>query len=142
VPLRAEVVRRKLLEIEQAVEQLRAWLPVTAEAMRQDRKLQWAIQHGLLIAAEALFDVGAHILAGEFREVTDEYREIPERLHARHVIAAETMRRLESLSGFRNILVHEYAEIDLSRVALALGRLGDIEAFVADVEGWLTRGGH
>ena len=58
--------------------QLRAWLPVTAEAMRQDRKLQWAIQHGLLISAEALFDAGAHILAGEYRESTDEYREIPE----------------------------------------------------------------
>jgi uncharacterized protein YutE (UPF0331/DUF86 family) len=141
VPLRAEVVRRKLLEIEQAVEQLRAWLPVTADAMRQDRKLQWAIQHGLLIAAEALFDVGAHILAGEFREVTDEYREIPERLHALHVIAADTLRRLDSLAGYRNILVREYAEIDLGRVALALGRLGDFEAFVTDVEGWLTRGG-
>ena len=40
MPLRAEVVRRKLLGIEQAVAQLRAWLPVPAEAMRQDRKLQ------------------------------------------------------------------------------------------------------
>lgn len=86
--------------------------------------------------------MGAHILAGEFREVTDEHREVPGRLHARDVIASETMRRLESLSGFRNILVHEYAEIDLGRVALALGRLGDIEAFVADVEGWLARRGH
>ena len=90
--------------------QLRAWLPVTAEAMRQDRKPQWAIQHGRLIAAEALFDAGAHILAGEFREATDEYRGIPERLQARGVISAETTRRLDSLSGFRNILVHEYAE--------------------------------
>ena len=141
MPLRAEVVRRKLLEIEEAVGQLRAWLPVTAEAMRQDRKLQWAIQHGLLISAEALFDAGAHILAGEFRESTDEYREIPERLLARGVISTETTRRLASLSGFRNILVHEYAEIDVGRVALGLGRLGDIEAFVADVEGWLARSG-
>jgi hypothetical protein len=38
--------------------------------MRQDRKLQWAVQHGLLIAREALFNAGAHILAGEFREAT------------------------------------------------------------------------
>jgi uncharacterized protein YutE (UPF0331/DUF86 family) len=141
VPLRAEVVRRKLIEIGEAVGQLRAWLPVTAEAMRRDRKLQWASQHGLLIAAEALFDAGAHVLAGEFRESTDEYREIPERLLARGVISAETARRLESLSGFRNILVHEYAEIDLERIVLGLGRLDDLEAFVADVESWLGRSG-
>jgi uncharacterized protein YutE (UPF0331/DUF86 family) len=141
VPLRPEVVRRKLLEIDEAIGQLRAWLPVTVAAMRQDRRLQWAIQHGLLIAAGALFDAGAHILAGEFREATDEYREIPERLVARGVISGETAGRLESLSGFRNLLVHEYAEIDLERVVFALGRLGDIEAFVADVESWLTRSG-
>jgi uncharacterized protein YutE (UPF0331/DUF86 family) len=109
--------------------------------MRQDRKLQWAIQHGLLIAAEALFDAGAHILAGDLRESTDEYREIPERLLARGVIAAETARRLEGLSGFRSILVHEYADIDLGRVVLGLGRLDDLEAFVADVEVWLARTG-
>jgi uncharacterized protein YutE (UPF0331/DUF86 family) len=141
VPLRAEVVRRKLLEIGEAIGQLRAWLPVTAEAMRQDRKLQWAIQHGLLIAAEALFDAGAHILAGDFRESTDEYREIPERLLARGVIGAETARRLDSLSGFRNILVREYADTDLGRVVLGLDRLDDLEAFVADVEIWLARTG-
>jgi uncharacterized protein YutE (UPF0331/DUF86 family) len=141
VPLRAEVVRRKLLDIEEAVGQLRAWLPVTAEAMRQDRKLQWAIQHGLLIAAEALFDAGTHILAGELRESTDEYREIPERLLARGVISAETARQLDSLSGLRNILVHEYAGIDLERVVLRLGRLDDVESFVADVADWLARSG-
>ncbi len=141
MPLRAEVVRRKLLDIEEAVGQLRAWLPVTAGAMRQDRKLQWAIQHGLLIAAEALFEAGTHILAGEFRESTDEHREIPERLLARGVISAETARRLESLCGFRNILVHEYAGIDLERVVLGLGRLDDVESFVADVADWLARSG-
>lgn len=141
MPLRAEVVRRKLLEIEEAVGQLRAWLPITVEAMRQDRKLQWAIQHGLLIAAEALFHARTHILAGEFRESTDEYREIPERLLGRGVISAETARRLESLSGFRNILVHEYAGIDLGRVVLGLSRLDDVESFVADVADWLARSG-
>jgi uncharacterized protein YutE (UPF0331/DUF86 family) len=139
VPLHADVVRRKLLDIEEAVGQLRAWHPVTAESMRRDRKLQWAIQHGLLIAAEALFDAGTHILAGEFRESTEEYREIPERLLARGVLSADTARRLQSLAGFRNILVHEYAEIDLERVVLGLTRLDDVESFVADVADWLRR---
>src|SRR2546425_11875750 len=63
-------------------------------------------------AAEALFDAGGHILAGEFQEAVDEYREIPPRLLARGVISRETAKRLESLAGFRNVLVHEYADIE------------------------------
>ncbi len=101
--------------------------------------LQWAVTHGLHIAAEALFDAGSHILAGEFQEAVDEYREIPARLLARDVISRETAKRLESLAGFRNVLAREYADIDLRRVHAGLGRLDDLEAFVADVESWLVR---
>ena len=139
MPVRAEIVRRKLLEIGEAVGRLRSWLPVTVDRLEEDLMLQWAVTHGLHIAAEALFDAGGHILAGEFQEVVDEYREIPPRLLARGVISLETAKRLESLAGFRNVLVHEYADIDLRRLHTGLRRLDDLEAFVADVESWLAR---
>lgn len=141
VPARAEIVRRKLLDIEEAVGRLRSWLPITLERLDQDLMLQWAVTHGLHVAAEALFAAGSHILAGEFQEAVDEYREIPTRLLARQVIAQGTAKRLESLAGFRNVLVHEYADVDLRRVHAGLGRLDDLDAFVADVESWLSRAG-
>jgi len=87
-----------------------------------------------------LFDTGNHILAAEFQEVPDEYREIPPRLAARGVISAATAARLDSLSGFRHVLVHDYASVDVRRVHAGLARLDDFEAFVADVESWLARG--
>src|SRR2546425_4397976 len=90
-------------------------------------------------AAEALFDAGGHILAGEFQEAVDEYREIPPRLLARGVISLETAKRLERLARFRNVLVHEYADIDLRRLHTGLSRLVDLEAFVADVDNRLVR---
>ena len=67
MPVRAEIVRRKLLEIGEAVGRLRSWLPVTVDRLEQDLMLQWAVTHGLHIAAESLFDAGGHILAGEFQ---------------------------------------------------------------------------
>jgi uncharacterized protein YutE (UPF0331/DUF86 family) len=109
--------------------------------LEQDVMLRWAVEHGLHIAAEALFDTGNHILSGEFREAVDEYREIPPRLVARGVLSPGTAQRLESLAGFRNVRVHEYATVDVRRVHAGLGRLDDFEAFVADVESWLARGG-
>jgi len=138
VVIRAEVVRRKLQEIEEAVAYLRSW-DVRQEMLAQNRQLRWAVERGLQVAAEALFDTGAHILAAEFQETVDEYREIPTRLLARGVISAATAERLKGLAGFRNVLVHDYAEIDVSRVLAGVERLGDFDAFVADVAGFLSR---
>jgi uncharacterized protein YutE (UPF0331/DUF86 family) len=81
----------------------------------------------------------SHILAGEFQESVDEYREIPGRLRARAVLSEATARRLDGLAGFRDVLVHEYADVNLRRVRAGLDRLGDIDAFVADVDGWDRR---
>jgi uncharacterized protein YutE (UPF0331/DUF86 family) len=72
VPLRAEVVRKKLLQIEQATARLRSWMPVSLETLKLDLQLQWAIERGLQIAAEALFDTGNHVLTAEFRESVDQ----------------------------------------------------------------------
>ena len=43
MPVRAEIVRRKLLDIGEAVSRLRAWLPVTVERIERDLMLQWAV---------------------------------------------------------------------------------------------------
>ena len=141
MPVRAEIVRKKLLDIGEAVGRLRSWLPITVERLERDLMLQWAVEHGLQIAAEALFDVGSHILAGEFQESVDEYREIPARLRARGVLSDTTVTRLDGLAGFRNVLVHEYADVDLRRVHAGLDRLDDFDAFLADVDAWLAKTG-
>jgi uncharacterized protein YutE (UPF0331/DUF86 family) len=137
VVVRAEVVRRKLHEIEEAVGALRSW-GITQEALERDRQLRWAVERGLHVAAEALFDTGAHILSAEFQETVEEYREIPPRLLGHGVITASTADRLKGLAGFRNVLVHDYAEVDLSRVVAGVERLGDFEAFVGDVAAFLS----
>lgn len=136
--VRAEVVRRKLREIEEAIGQLRAW-SLTLDLLQNDRQVRWAVERGFHVAAEALFDAGAHILAAEFQENVDEYREIPGRLMARGVLTRETADRLKGLAGFRNVLVHDYADVDPERLLSGLDRLGDLEAFVADVETFLGR---
>lgn len=136
--LEVDIVRRKLLAVEQAVSRLRAWQPITAERLAEELLLQWAVERGLQIASEALFDAGNHILAGAFAETADRYAEIPIRLVARGVLTKQTGARLRGLAGFRDVLVHDYAAVDLDRVAQGCARLDDFEAFVRDVELWLA----
>ena len=137
--VKPEIVRRKLLAIESAVGHLRSWMPVQRATLEDDQRLRWAIERGLQVAAEAVFDAGAHILAAEFQETVDEYGQIPVRLRARGVLTDSTVERLQGLAGFRNVLVHDYATIDLDRLVGGLDRLSDLEAFVTDVERWLGR---
>jgi hypothetical protein len=48
VPVRAEIVRKKLLDIGESLGRLRSWLPVTVERLESDLMLQWAVEHMLL----------------------------------------------------------------------------------------------
>ena len=137
--LRAEVARKKILQVGQAIGRLRSWMPISLEQLEQDLQLQWAVERGLQVASEALFDAGNHVLAAAFQESIDEYREIPKRLASHGVLSGATAARLENLAGFRNVLVHDYAEIDLRKVHAGLSRLEDFDAFVADVERWLEK---
>lgn len=139
MPVRGEVVQRKLATIREAVVQLRTQGDVTTDRLAADVMLRWAVERGLQVAAEAVFDAGNHILAGEFSDPADEYAHVPQRLAAHGVITSATAARLRGLSGFRNVLVHEYAQVDLGRLVEALDHLDDFDAFVADVDGWLAR---
>lgn len=45
--------------------------------------------------------------------------------------------RVASAVGFRNVLVHQYVDVDDGRVRRALGELDDLSDFVGDVTRWL-----
>jgi uncharacterized protein YutE (UPF0331/DUF86 family) len=48
---------------------------------------------------------------------------------------------LRKLSGFRNVLVHEYTIVDYALVHEKLGDLDDLARFAAALEAWLTSEG-
>lgn len=128
-----------MLELSATCARLRGWLPITRDRLEQDLMLQWAVERGLQVAAETLFDVGNHLLSSAFDDAANEYRQVPVRLAAHGVLSAETAAALRGLAGFRNVLVHDYARVDLDRVLAGLDRLGDFDAFLADLERWLER---
>jgi uncharacterized protein YutE (UPF0331/DUF86 family) len=55
------------------------------------------------------------------------------------VLGEELAASMSSAVRFRNLLVHEYAEIDDDRVVGYLDRLDDLAGFVTSVADWLDR---
>nr|MBA3956297.1 DUF86 domain-containing protein [Acidimicrobiia bacterium] len=46
--------------------------------------------------------------------------------------------RMARAAGLRNVLVHQYAEVDDARVVAFLEELADLNAFVTGVTSWMA----
>jgi uncharacterized protein YutE (UPF0331/DUF86 family) len=67
--------------------------------------------------------------------------ELFELLAGNKIISAKLSKHLTSMAGFRNILVHEYLEIDRRKVFVVLsGNLGDFEKFIRAISKLLSFG--
>ena len=132
--LREEALAERLALLRSTVMRLRA----ASQKELNDDWDEWALERGLQLAAQALFDVGNHVLAGAFGARPKDYADVPSELTRYGVIGDDLANRLRGLAGFRNLLVHEYAEVDPKRVReLLQTRLGDFSDFADAVEGWV-----
>jgi len=95
------------------LERLRALPRIARET---DAIANLALERALQIAAEAIFDIGHHILAGRGLNVPATYREVLPAIARAGVIDTTLLGRLEGLAGLRNILVHDYVVVELPRL--------------------------
>lgn len=134
------VVDRLLAELEGTVATLRRHQNVTLAELEASPERAWALEHGLQIAIQALLDVGNHILAAEGANGVEEYVDIIVGLAERGVLPREFAESIRGMAGFRNLLVHGYARVDLARVHDFLRtRLGDFEVFAGHVMRYLEK---
>ena len=64
------------------------------------------------LAIEAVLDMGSHVIAELELGTVEAYSDIPKILADKGYISSELAERWIRMIGFRNILVHEYLEID------------------------------
>lgn len=100
--------------------------------------LQAATERRLMLAVQAALDVGSHIIASEGWKTPLGYAEVFGELAARDVIEPELGKRLQMAAGLRNLLVHDYLDIDPVRIHDSLAEdVADLLAFAASVLHWL-----
>jgi uncharacterized protein YutE (UPF0331/DUF86 family) len=92
---------------------------------------RWAAERGLHVVIEGILDLGAHVLGSEFQIQGTTYRETAERMVEKGVVTVSSFPRIAS---FRNVLVHEYVDLDAQIVAdLMAGGIDDLSACVDDL---------
>jgi uncharacterized protein YutE (UPF0331/DUF86 family) len=72
-----------------------------------------------------------------------DYREAILSLGKHGILPVEFTERMRGLTGFRNILVHEYLTVDPLKVQAALGDgLEDLKAFIVHITDFLEQEGY
>jgi len=129
------VVRARIAKIREYVALLRKIRRLAEEPQFvKDPLIYGNAERYLQLAIQAVLDVSNHIVADMKLSLPGDSRELFDLLAKHKVLPAPLSKRLVSMAGFRNVLVHEYLEIDRRRVYQVLkDDLGDFEKFIKAV---------
>ena len=82
------------------------------ERFRSDPEKYGSAERFLQVAIEILDDLGAHAVAREGLGGVEHYRDVPVRLHAASWLTTEQADLWRRMIGFRNVVVHNYLDVD------------------------------
>jgi uncharacterized protein YutE (UPF0331/DUF86 family) len=109
-----DVVLNKKESIERCVRQIRLYYAMPSELpFEKDYLKQDAIAANLQRAAKQVLDLANHVIRKGKLGLPKESKENFEILAGARVIPQELANKLKGMVGFRNIMVHQYRELDL-----------------------------
>jgi uncharacterized protein YutE (UPF0331/DUF86 family) len=95
------------------------------------------VKYLFVTSIEGCIDVAHHICSSESWSAPDTNADAIRLLGKHAVVSPDLARRVAQAVGFRNVLVHQYAEVDDQIVVDALGELSDLRLFVSQVSAWV-----
>lgn len=127
-----DLVAKKLARIETCVQELRTL--VQPDRIRKDLVVQRFTEHTLQIAIQAALDVASHVVSDERLGEPETNASLFELLERAGWLPPERIGVYIRMTGFRNVLVHGYDEVDLAIVEDILrNHLGDLLDFVSAI---------
>lgn len=136
----ATLANRLLSQIEGYLEDLADLKGISFEAYRHDVRTRRFVERTLQIAIEACLDLGQHILADEGWGEPATNRDVFRMLTRHGVLNEELGRQIEPMAGFRDLIVHNYGDIDDHLVyGILRERVEDIRRFCNAVRRFLGR---
>lgn len=125
------LVLKKLKELQKYVDELKTFRKKGVADLKDSLSTAWAIEHGLQLSIQIVIDVGNHLLASMGENQIEDYSDVIDNLGKKRIISRRFAEKIRDMAGFRNILVHEYTEVDLKIVHTVLKKnLGDFTEFI------------
>jgi uncharacterized protein YutE (UPF0331/DUF86 family) len=139
-----DIILNKKESVERCIKQIRAYYARPSDlAFEEDHLKQDAIAVNLQRAAEQVIDLANHVIKKKKLGLPKESKESFDILARADVIPGELAGKLKGMVGFRNILVHQYEDLDLEiMVDVIEHHLDDLVDFTNYALGYMEGASH
>ena len=99
--------------------------------------MQDIIERNLEVSAQAVIDIANRIISIEGFEKPRDYYEAILRLGEAEILPLDFAQKLAPIAGFRNILVHDYMDINWDEVHNNLHQMHDLSQYMDYIKKWM-----
>ncbi len=139
------ITQQKILEKLQSLDEYLKNLKILQKEIKSEKQFlndfhyYGLTERYLQLASQCLIDVLDLIIIEQKIKKPDNRKEVISLLYNQKIISEELASRLEGISGFRNILVHEYGKINRKMVYKNLNKnISDFEKFKKEILNWIN----
>ena len=126
-----DVILERIRHLEKKINYLNGVNNYSKEEFSSEMDIYFRFERALHLAIEAVIDIGNHIIADQQLKTPDSNKNIFKILADNKIINKELSESLMKMAGFRNILVHDYLELDRElEYEIILNNIDDIEKFM------------
>lgn len=130
------MVLRKLSAIDEYLKQIREFSDITVDKYGADWRTQRIVERTLQIMIETCADIANHIISDRSMRIPTSYSDTFKVLLENGAIDKDLFAVMEKMAKFRNIVVHQYEEVDAEIVIIILKK--HLDDFIRFKEAILT----
>ena len=104
------------------------------QAIKDNLQLQWILRYGLFESIQIVIDISCHLVTKYNLGNPKTYGECVEILQKERYLNSSVADKLLGMIGLRNLLIHEYVEVDVEKLYNLLNSLDDFRSFAEEVK--------
>lgn len=135
-----KIILKHLGELEKCIKQLSNHKNCTVRQLLSDFDLRWAVERGLQLAIQNVLDISSHILVETGVNGLDDYTSMIDQMGVKGIIPEDFAKKIRGMAGLRNVLVHDYVDIDTKKLhSYVVAGLDDFKKFAKYIADYLAR---
>ena len=107
---------------------------ITPRDIAKSKRYEWELRYGFFESIQIMIDISCKIVNHYNLGNPKNYRECIELLARFKYIDDELSRKYIAMVGLRNLLIHEYAEIDIQKLYSFLDSIDDLKNFIKQIQ--------
>ena len=129
-----ESKKDKLYILEQNISELKKIKKeVPFSDLKNNKREQWALRYGFFESIQIIIDISCHLVVKNNLGNPKKYSDCIELLEKNDYISNDLKEKLSKIVGLRNILIHEYIDIEIEKLYDLVDKVDDFKSFTEEI---------